>query len=111
MSVNLTALDCDYYVCSGHKLGAPFGVGLLYCKQPLPPMVYGGGMVERVTAEKTTFLPTLEAGTPNVSGAVGLAAALEYRMQLPSGWQTHEAALLRHAETMRGFISLAAAPE
>ena len=99
MSVNLTALDCDYYVCSGHKLGAPFGVGLLYCKQPLPPMVYGGGMVERVTAEKTTFLPTLEAGTPNVSGAVGLAAALEYRMQLPSGWQTHEAALLRHAET------------
>lgn len=99
MSVNLTALDCDYYVCSGHKLGAPFGVGLLYCKQPLPPMVYGGGMVERVTAEKTTFLPTLEAGTPNVSGAVGLATALEYRMQLPSGWQTHEAALLRHAET------------
>ncbi len=100
MPVNLTALDCDYYVCSGHKLGAPFGVGLLYCKQPLPPMVYGGGMVERVTAEKTTFLPTLEAGTPNVSGAVGLAAALEYRMKLPSGWQTHEAALLRHAETM-----------
>lgn len=100
MPVNLTALDCDYYVCSGHKLGAPFGVGLLYCKQPLPPMVYGGGMVERVTAEKTTFLPTLEAGTPNVSGAVGLAAALKYRMQLPSGWQTHEAALLHHAETI-----------
>ena len=56
-------------------------------------------MVERVTAEKTTFLPTLEAGTPNVSGAVGLMAALRYRMQLPDGWQTHEAALLRHAET------------
>ena len=100
MPVDLKALDCDYYVCSGHKLGGPFGIGLLYCKDPLPPMVYGGGMVSRVTAEETTFLPTLEAGTPNVSGAVGLAAALEYRMQLPDGWQTHEAALLRHAETL-----------
>lgn len=100
MPVDLKALDCDYYVCSGHKLGAPFGIGLLYCKHPLPPMVYGGGMVSRVTVEETTFLPTLEAGTPNVSGAVGLAAALEYRMQLPDGWQMHEAALLRHAEAL-----------
>lgn len=100
MPVDLKALDCDYYVCSGHKLGAPFGIGLLYCKNPLPPMVYGGGMVSRVTAAETTFLPTLEAGTPDVSGAVGLAAALEYRMQLPDGWQTHESALLCHAETL-----------
>ena len=100
MPVDLKALDCDYYVCSGHKLGAPFGIGLLYCKNPLPPMVYGGGMVSRVTAAETTFLPTLEAGTPDVSGAVGLAAALEYRMQLPDGWQTHELALLCHAETL-----------
>ena len=99
MPVNLKTLDCDYYVCSGHKLGGPFGIGLLYCKQPLPPMVYGGGMVERVTAEETTFLPTLEAGTPNVSGAVGLAEALRYRMQLTDGWQAYEAALLRHAAT------------
>ena len=100
MPSDLRAMDCDYYVCSGHKLGGPFGIGLLYCKDPLPPMVYGGGMVRRVTAEETTFLPTLEAGTPNVSGAVGLAAALTYRMQLPDGWQTHESALLRHAETL-----------
>ena len=100
MPVDLKALDCDYYVCSGHKLGAPFGIGLLYCKNPLPPMVYGGGMVSRVTAAETTFLPTLEAGTPDVSGAVGLVAALEYRMQLPDGWQTHESALLCHAETL-----------
>ena len=104
MTVNLTALDCDYYVCSGHKLGAPFGIGLLYCKKKLPPMIYGGGMVDRVAVKDTTFLPTLEAGTPNVSGAVGLAAALKYRMELPEGWQTHEAALLRHAETMLGEI-------
>ncbi len=104
MTVNLTALDCDYYVCSGHKLGAPFGIGLLYCKKKLPPMIYGGGMVDRVAVKDTTFLPTLEAGTPNVSGAVGLAAALRYRMELPEGWQTHEASLLRHAETMLGEI-------
>ena len=98
--VDVAAMDCDYYVCSGHKLGGPFGVGLLYCKEPLEPMVFGGGMVEHVTAEATTFLPTLEAGTPNVSGAVGLAAAVEYRRALPEGWQEHEAALLRRAETL-----------
>ena len=96
--VDVRAMDCDYFVCSGHKLGGPFGVGLLYCREALPPAVYGGGMVDRVTAGETTFLPTLEAGTPNVSGAAGLAAALEYRQRLPAGWQAHEAALMRHAE-------------
>lgn len=91
---NLRELDCDYYVCSGHKLGGPFGIGLLYCKNPPAPSVYGGGMVERVGENETTFLPTLEAGTPNISGAVGLAAALKYRMNLPEDWQSHEAGLL-----------------
>ena len=104
MPVEFTALDCDYYVCSGHKLGGPFGTGLLYCKTPLPPMVYGGGMVKRVTPEETTFLPTLEAGTPNISGAVGLAAALEYRMQLPDGWRLHETELLSYGESLLNDI-------
>ena len=98
--IDVKALDCDYFVCSGHKLGGPFGVGLLYCKNPLPPMVFGGGMVDTVTETETSFLPTLEAGTPNVSGAVGLAAAIRYREQLSPGWQAHEAALLRRASTL-----------
>ncbi len=98
--IDVNTLDCDYFVCSGHKLGGPFGVGLLYCKEPLPPMVFGGGMVDVVTEDAATFLPTLEAGTPNVSGAVGLAAAIEYRKKLPEGWQAHEAALLRRTETL-----------
>lgn len=77
-------------------------------------MMFGGGMVEHVTAEATTLLPTLEAGTPNVSGAVGLAAAVEYRRALPGGWQEHEAALLRRARSFCGSCpecaSWAAAP-
>ena len=102
--MDLTELDCDYFALSGHKLGAPFGVGLLYCKEPLPPMAFGGGMVDVVTADQTTFLPTLEAGTPNVSGAVGLAAAMTYRKGLPEGWQAHEAALLHRTVTLLSEI-------
>lgn len=102
--VNLRAMDCDYYVCSGHKLGSPFGIGLLYCREPLPPTVFGGGMVERVTQQETTFLSSREAGTPNVSGAVGLSAAIEYRKNLPEGWEAHERALLAHLRT--GLLSL-----
>ena len=98
--VDVEAMDCDFFVCSGHKLGGPFGIGLLYCREPIPPAVFGGGMVDTVTQGHTDFLPTLEAGTPNVSGAAGLAAALEYRSKLPRGWQAHEAALLRRAETL-----------
>lgn len=103
-AIDLQTLDCDYFVCSGHKLGGPFGVGLLYCREPLPPMVFGGGMVDVVTEKETTFLPTLEAGTPNVSGAVGLAAAIAYRKNLPVGWQAHEAALLRRTGTLLAEI-------
>lgn len=102
--IDVKGLDCDYFVCSGHKLGGPFGVGLLYCKEPLPPVAFGGGMVDVVTEAETSFLPTLEAGTPNVSGAVGLAAAITYRQKLPGGWQAHEAALLRRTETLLAEI-------
>lgn len=102
--IDVKKLDCDFFVCSGHKLGGPFGVGLLYCKEPLPPTVFGGGMVDTVTEEETTFLSTLEAGTPNISGAVGLAAAVEYRKGLPKGWQAHEAALLKRTRTLLAEI-------
>ena len=80
--------------------GGPFGIGLLYCKEPLAPVYFGGGMVDVVTEQNTTFLPTLEAGTPNISAAVGLAAALGYRNALPPHWQAHEAALLRRTESL-----------
>lgn len=99
--VDAAALGCDWLAFSGHKLGAPFGVGVLYSKQPLPPVVFGGGMVERVEDGRAVFAPSPlsgEAGTPNVSGAVGLAAAIRFRQALPGGWMAHEASLLRRTE-------------
>ena len=98
LDIDVEAMGCDWFVCSGHKLGGPFGVGLLYSREPMPHTEFGGGMVDRVTEEETTFLPVWEAGTPPVSGAAGMAAAIEYRASLPAGWQEHEAALLRRAE-------------
>ncbi|CAM2761253.1 cysteine desulfurase CsdA [Vibrio mytili] len=83
--LNLSALDIDFYVFSGHKLYAPAGIGVLYGKlallQAMPPWHGGGKMVERVSFEKTTFsgLPgKFEAGTPNVAGAIALAKAIEW---------------------------------
>ncbi len=98
---DMTQFDCDYYAFSGHKLGAPFGIGALYSRNPMTPMRYGGGMVERVTETQTTFAPAPlggEAGTPNVSGAVGLAEAIRFRKNLPDGWQSWESALLNRLE-------------
>ena len=76
---------CDFYVFSGHKLFGPTGIGVLYGRrdvlEAMPPYQGGGDMVERVTFEKTTYaaLPNkFEAGTPNIAGAVGLAAAVDY---------------------------------
>lgn len=99
--VDVTALDCDYYAFSGHKLGAPFGIGALYTRQPLPPVRFGGGMVDQILDSHTTFASAplcWEAGTPNVSGAVGLTRALEFRQQMPEGWQAWEDKLLSRLE-------------
>lgn len=83
--VDVQALDCDFYVFSGHKLFAPTGVGALWGKRDLldamPPFLGGGEMIDRVSFEGTTFneLPfKFEAGTPNIAGAIGLAAAIDY---------------------------------
>jgi cysteine desulfurase/selenocysteine lyase len=83
--IDVTELDCDFYCFSGHKIYGPMGVGVLYGKEKwleqLPPYQTGGEMINRVTFEKTTFneLPfKFEAGTPNVGGAIGLEAALNY---------------------------------
>jgi len=84
-SVNVTDLDCDFYVFSGHKVYGPTGIGVLYGKEKwldaLPPYQGGGDMVDCVTFEETTYnvLPfKFEAGTTNYIGAAGLKVALEY---------------------------------
>jgi cysteine desulfurase/selenocysteine lyase len=85
MSVDVQALDCDFYVVTGHKLYGPTGIGVLYGKaamlDAMPPYQGGGDMISSVTFEKTTYnvLPyKFEAGTPNIAGAVGLGAAVDY---------------------------------
>ena len=84
-SVDVKALDCDFYVFSGHKLFGPTGIGVLYGKREvldaMPPWQGGGEMIDRVSFEKTTYnrVPfRFEAGTPHISGAIGLAAAIEW---------------------------------
>ena len=85
LTLDVRALDCDFYVFSGHKVYAPTGIGVLYGKaellEAMPPYQGGGDMISSVTFEKTLYnrLPhKFEAGTPHVSGAIGLGAALEY---------------------------------
>jgi cysteine desulfurase/selenocysteine lyase len=85
MPVDVQALGCDFYAFSGHKIFGPTGVGVLFGRKALlesmPVYQGGGGMIGRVTFERTTFadLPyKFEAGTPHIAGAIGLAAALDY---------------------------------
>lgn len=85
LPVDVSQLDCDFYAFSGHKIYGPMGIGILYakssCLQKLPPFQFGGEMIDIVSFEKTTFsdIPfKFEAGTPNVEGVIGLAAALNY---------------------------------
>ena len=93
VDVNVQDLDCDFYAFSGHKVFGPMGIGVLYGKlrhlEAMPPWQAGGDMIETVTFEKTSYAPAplkFEAGTPNVGGAIGLAAALEWlkRMDRPA---------------------------
>lgn len=84
-AVDVKALDCDFYVFSGHKVYGPTGIGVLYGKTKLldsmPPYQGGGDMISSVTFEKTTYnaLPyKFEAGTPNIAGAIALGVALDY---------------------------------
>jgi cysteine desulfurase/selenocysteine lyase len=85
LRIDAQALDCDFYVFSGHKVYGPTGIGVLYGKRQLleamPPYQGGGDMISSVTFEKTLYnkLPyKFEAGTPDVSGAIGLGAAIDY---------------------------------
>ena len=83
--VDVQALDCDFYVFSGHKLFGPTGIGVLYGKahllEAMPPWQGGGDMIKMVSFEKTLYndLPyKFEAGTPHIAGVIGLGAAIDY---------------------------------
>jgi cysteine desulfurase/selenocysteine lyase len=105
MTVDVQDLGCDFYAFSGHKLFGPTGIGILYGRESLlermPPWQGGGDMILTVTFRKTTYnsLPyKFEAGTPNISGAIGLGAAIDYVRALDrDGAHAHEHALLAYA--------------
>ncbi len=85
MAVDVAALDCDFYVFSGHKLYGPTGIGVLWARAALldamPPWQGGGAMIDRVSFARTTYAPPparFEAGTPHIVGALGLHAAIDY---------------------------------
>ena len=113
--VDVPALDCDFFVMSGHKLFGPTGIGVLWGRESLleamPPFMGGGEMIERVGFPTTTFngLPfKFEAGTPNIAGAIGLAAAIDYLGTIDrQAAMAHEGALLaRTLELAEGVEGL-----
>lgn len=103
--VDVQAIGCDFYVFSGHKLFAPTGIGAIYGRnelwQQLPPWQGGGGMVEKVTFEQSTYTTPpkrFEAGTPSLAAAVGLGSAIDYLNDLGlEAIEQYEADLLAYA--------------
>lgn len=101
MHLDMVALDCDFYVMSGHKLYGPTGVGVLWAKaetlNAMPPYQGGGAMIDRVTFEKTTYAPApsrFEAGTPMIIEVIGLHAAIDFIDSFgPDAIFAHESAL------------------
>jgi len=122
VEADMQALDCDFYAFSGHKLYGPTGIGVLYGKERLleemPPYQGGGDMIRSVTFEETIYneLPyKFEAGTPNIAGAIGLGAAVDYysSFDLPAV-HAYEADVLRYAtdalQTVPGLRLIGTAP-
>ena len=104
MPVDVQAIDCDFYVFSGHKAYGPSGIGVLYGRYDvlaaMPPWQTGGGMITTVTLERTEFQEPphrFEAGTPDISGAVGLGDALDFIEAIGRD------AILDHEETLTGY--------
>ena len=103
--VDVQDLDCDFLAFSGHKIYGPTGIGALYGKVELldamPPYQGGGDMISKVTFEETTYneLPhKFEAGTPNIAGAIGLGAAIEYISKIGiDNIKVHEKSLLEYS--------------
>jgi len=121
--IDVTALDADVLAFSGHKVFGPTGIGVLWARRALldawPPWQGGGDMITRVSFEETTFRPPparFEAGTPNITGAIGLHAALDWLEGI--GWariQRREAALRDHLRprlaAVPGLTLLQSAPD
>lgn len=107
LPVDVQALGCDFYVFSSHKLHGPTGIGVLWGRAELlaamPPYQGGGDMIRTVSFERTSYADPparFEAGTPHITGAVGLAAAIDFVQDL--GWDAiamHERALLELAQS------------
>lgn len=116
-------LNCDFLVFSGHKVFAPTGTGILFGREEIlnamPPYQGGGDMIDRVTFERTTYntLPhKFEAGTPHISGGIGLGLAFEYLNSIDfEGAMKHEMKLLKYATekllTIEGLRIYGTAPE
>jgi cysteine desulfurase/selenocysteine lyase len=112
LPTDLPNLDCDFFAFSGHKLYGPTGIGILWGRREimenLPPFLGGGDMIESVSFSGTTYagLPNrFEAGTPNIAGAIGLGAAIEYVQSI--GFEAihlHEASLLAHMNDRLGSV-------
>lgn len=103
--VDVQALNCDFYVFSGHKLYGPTGIGALYARydilKDMPPWQGGGDMIHTVSFERSTYADVpqrFEAGTPNIAGVIGLDAAIAYVQQVGlNAIARHEDRLLEHA--------------
>ncbi|QYJ72241.1 cysteine desulfurase [Shewanella sp. FJAT-51649] len=106
LSLDMAAIDCDFYVFSGHKMYGPTGIGVLYGRfdklDTLTPLLTGGEMIKRVSFDGTEFgsLPNrLEAGTPPICEVIGLGAAIRFLQQhLTPAVQAHEAELLQYLQ-------------
>ncbi len=112
LPIDVVDLDCDFYALSGHKMFGPTGIGVLYGKERLldamPPWQGGGEMIETVTIERTTYnrLPyKFEAGTPDIAGAVGLGAAIDYLAGIDRGaLLAYEARIMATARARLGQL-------
>ncbi|WP_157220081.1 cysteine desulfurase [Flavisphingomonas formosensis] len=113
LAVDVATLGADFYVFSGHKLYGPTGVGVLWAKaeilDSMPPWQGGGSMIDRVTFERTTYAPAparFEAGTPHITGALGLHAAIDYVEAIGlDAIHAHEAALVRLTREALGNLN------
>jgi cysteine desulfurase/selenocysteine lyase len=115
LPIDVQELDCDFYTFSGHKMYGPTGIGILWGKEELlngmPPYQGGGEMINSVSFETTEYAAIphkFEAGTPNIAGAIGLGAAIDYLGSLDlEAIAAYEAHLLNYAttavESVKGF--------
>jgi len=120
--VDIPALGCDFFAFSGHKTFGPTGIGVLWGRPELldamPPYQFGGDMISKVDFAGTTFRAAperFEAGTPDISGAIGLGVALEYFMPIQAAAHAHEQTLLAAAterlKAIKGLTIVGEAPE